>query len=138
MWKIIEEIAPIILGIGQKERTLPTPLIILKITLILNPAILHQMQLGKIKPLGKILWFLIIEHAIPINLIIVPLALISQLLINIIQCTTSLHLIMRPFTTIFAAISIDEGTVAMALVLQFVALVCAAGEHLAHVDWCVR
>lgn len=67
------------------------------------------------------------------QLIIIPLTLVRDLVIGIIQSPTSLHLVSYPLPGVLASVWVVEHSIAMTHVVQFVALVDTTFELLAYV-----
>lgn len=67
------------------------------------------------------------------KLVIEPLALISDLVVGVVQCPSALHFVSVPLAHVLPSLSVVEDAVAVAEVIQFVALVSADVELLPHV-----
>lgn len=123
---ILMELPLIDLPIGQHEPAPALPQIGLEIAFVVHPVVPDFGEIGIIKHLSEFIWILMIEDSKPIEVIVDPVALISQPARVVVQLPLPSHHIIDPIPIIHPTVLIVEFTTPMAHAVELVALVQGA------------
>ena len=75
----------------------------------------------------------VVEDAIAIQSILLPLALVCDLSTSVVEHSSSLHPVLHPFSTIFPALVIVESSEAMTKLTHFISFITSLLQNLTHV-----
>jgi hypothetical protein len=124
------------LPITQIQLATAILIIIHKPTLIPDPKLINIIPRGIIIAAFKRLGILIVEHPSAPQPIVLPLAIIRDLIVEVVEDALAAHLIVEPFAGVLAALFVVEGAVAVPEVAAFLALVFAFAVGFGYVaEW---
>ena len=108
MHKVILERASKKLPISQVQLPLPVLRVSLQISFILHPLLIDRVEIRIIEPALNRHRIVIKDRPHPVELVVLPLSLVCDLPVGIVECPESLHFVVLPLPSVPAALLIDK------------------------------
>lgn len=106
-----------------------------EVSLIFYPTCCHFINVFPIDGVCDIDRCLVVKYSIPMKLVLTPLPLICQLVINIIECPSTLHFVFVPLATVLPSFFIVECAKAVSHSIFLIPFIFAPAVLLCYIIW---
>lgn len=128
-------------SITELQHSSATLVIVYESSLIVDPYFFSLVEIAIVEWIAQFDGILVVEDAIAMQLIAVPLSLIRDTAIWVVQSSTPMHQVFFPISTILSTLIIVECAISIPQALKFSPLIPPFGElflnesGLWHLDW---
>lgn len=112
--------------------SLNSPTFINIITFILNPVLVDLIEVSVVKTIFQVFEGLVVEGALPIKLIVLPVSLIRNSTRLIEQFPIPIHFVLTPFPIVHSSILVVKFTMTMPFSIEFVPFIPTPSFKLLH------
>ena len=128
-------------SVAELQHSSATLVVVYESSLVVDPYFFSLVEIAIVEWIAQFDGILVVEDAIAVQLIAVPLSLVGDTAVWIVQSSTPMHQIFFPISTILSTLIIVECAISIPQALKFSPLVPPFGElflnesGLRHLDW---
>jgi len=128
-------------SVAELQHSLPTFVVIYEPSLIVDPYFFSLVEIAVVKWIAQFDRILVIKNSIAVQLVTVPLPLVGDATIWVVQGSAAMHKVFFPISTIFSSFIIIECAIPISQTLKFSSFVptfCKLFFYesgLRHLDW---